>query len=460
MVVLSLRPVARVEAAVDVLAAPLRLAAELASPLRLVGRARALAAERRFADSAEEDLRQNLAVLEELAASALPSDPALRAGRRLVPAEVRARARGERDRLRIVLSDARGVVPGLPVVLGNAYVGRVAALGVEGSAGPEAEGMAEVELVTARGFHVGARVQEGPGGSEVFMTVGGVESEPARDARGERTLRLAVHNPSDRELAGGIARVHELFAAPDEPVALADGFLLGAVLHDGERWTILPELDCLDGLSRVVVVAPPAALAPLDAGERVLLDEDWLKVAPLALGDPAPWREAVKLGAGRARGVRPGAAVCSVGARLVGRVTRAGPWTADVSLLGDPGFHVVAVARFEDGGEPRALGRVVSLGRTREGRVRLRWVPRVSFGQEGGAAAEWRAAQLFTGSGERGLTSGLYLGEALVPLAVRRDEAVELELGTLAGPFEARSLFVRVEHEESVDAAADAEEGP
>ena len=108
-----------------------------------------------------------------------------------------------------------------------------------------------------------------------------------------------------------------------------------------------PELDYLDGLFHVVVLAPKDATLPTDEPmPQALADQGWVRARPLSHGDPTSWRETLKLTRGLERGVTPGAAV-AFGARLIGRVTRVGPWGSDASLLGDPGLTVVAVARFE-----------------------------------------------------------------------------------------------------------------
>ena len=128
-------------------------------------------------------------------------------------------------------------------------------------------------------------------------------------------------------------------------------------------------------------------------------------------GDPSSWREGLKLGAGAWNGVGLGAAVVS-GSRLVGRVRAAGPLSADVSLLGDPGVSIPAIARVAGRAEPLVLGQLVSLGRDpRDGRlVRFHWNALLPW--EGTEPAR---AELFTGSGEPLLPRGLLLGLAVLP---------------------------------------------
>ena len=157
-------------------------------------------------------------------------------------------------------------------------------------------------------------------------------------------------------------------------------------IYDTIRAAYRINLDMyLDGLYQLVVLCPPAP--GLGSGvpfEPVLMDSNWLSARALGVGDPSPWRSTTKLSVGRLRGVRAGAAVTAIGARLIGRVTHAGLWSSDVSFLADPGFRVVAVGLFEGEEEPRVLGRFVSRGRTRDGAVRFAWIVRY-FGGGGGA---------------------------------------------------------------------------
>lgn len=450
LVLFSLRPLAPLEAASALLVSPLRWAGELASPLGWLRRSEVRAAERRLALAAAEEALGNERLLRDLARHALPVAPELVRGRRLVPAEVRGRARRSRDRIEISIADPAGVVEGLPVVCGDAYVGRVARVG---AVGPDGRATVEVELVTAAGFHVGAEVRS-PTDEPVLMTVGGVDSTRPELRGRERHVQLAVHNPSDRELESGFATVHELFAESEQHAELSEGFRLGRVQRspDGRRWTVDPELDYVDGLFHVVVLAPPGSGASAAAADPVLLDPYWVPAEPLGPGSPSPWREGVKVTAGAAQGVRPGAAVIAIGARLVGRVTRVSRWSADVSFLGDPGFSVVAVARVAGEERPRILGRLVSLGRDREDRsVLLRWVPRVAFANDAPAASSAALpAELFTGAGDGGLSNGFYLGRALIPPAARAGEPHVIRLLADVEPRDVHTLFVRAPPAEEV----------
>ena len=451
LVLLAFRPLPGVRALTEVLSGPVSFLAELASPLAFVRHGRVSAAERRLAADAGRELEENARLLADLARGARPSEPGLASGRRLVHGEVLGPSERSRDLLRVRLADLRGVVRGLPVASGDAYVGRVVEVpgGAEQSRRATVPGVVLVELVTARGFHVGARVER-EGAEPVLMTVGGLD-DGGRRGRGRTSsevLRLAVHHPSDRSLEAGLARVHELFSDAEPFSAVAGGLHLGRVRRAGEegRLYLEPELDYEDGLFHVVVLAPRDPDLPDEtARDPALFDANWLEVAPFNVGDPSPWRETAKIRAGRADGVRPGAAVTAIGARLLGRVVRAGRWTADVAFLGDPGFSVVAVARFEGVDEPRVLGRLVSLGRSDDGRrVRLRWKARVPLGLAPGAPDGTRRARLFTGSGDAGLESGFFLGEARVPVN-SEEPAPIVTLEAELDPADVGSLFVRLE---------------
>jgi len=134
--------------------------------------------------------------------------------------------------------------------------------------------------------------------------------------------------------------------------------------------------------------------------------------------------------------------VTGVGARLIGRVQRAGLFTSDVALLADPGFTVVAVAELEGESTPRILGRLTTLGRAANGAVRLSWWVQVPLGVAGGEEEALRA-RLFTGSGDPGLPAGLFLGEALLPRSAQPGEEREVLLHPDVDPAALRGLFVR-----------------
>ena len=208
---------------------------------------------------------------------------------------------------------------------------------------------------------------------------------------------------------------------------------------------LVPEVDYLDGLFQLVVLAPPDSALPSAAPfEPVLMDRSWVRARRIAVGDPSPWRAATKVSVGTSSNVRDGAAVTALGTRLVGRVSHAGLFTSDVSFLADPGFRLVAVARFANDPVPRVLGRLVSEGRTRDGTgVRFRWIVRVALGMASGPGGALERARLFTGSGDPGLPAGFFFGEALLPVDVAPGEVREIVVQSDLDPLDVRELFVR-----------------
>jgi hypothetical protein len=449
LLLLALRPVAPVQLAVQWLTAPLRLAAELAAPLRIFERRSLLAAERDLASTAPDEVRLSVALKRDLQRRAEPSDPNLRQGRTLVGGEVRGRDASSEDRILVQLSDITGIVPGLPVVCGNAYVGRV----LDVLADPTPTGLdspvptwgtALVELVTAAGFHIGASVAgAGADGGPVYSTVGGLYVSSERRPRAEDARFLALHNPSDRKLLKGLVCVDELFDDTETFSQLSRGFILGNAerVPDG-GWRVQPRIDYEDGLFYVVILVPEDARGGVEEPGSLSSRASWKRARALVGSDPSPWREAGVINAGSLAGVEVGAAVTAIGQRLVGRISAVGPTSARVAFVGDPGFQVVAVARVPDFSEPLVLGRLVSIGRDKQtGQVLLRWLSRVEQSLPGsGSHVE---AQLFTGSGDPGLESGFYLGEATLPRAEEGPLIVRLE-GDFA-PHLLRTLYVRIE---------------
>src|SRR6185436_6359962 len=105
----------------------------------------------------------------------------------------------------------------------------------------------------------------------------------------------------------------------------AEGFHLGELHKDDvhSSWSVEPELDLLDGLFQVAVVSAEGE-GEARASAPALQDGNWLATSALTGGDPSSWRSTLKVALGRADGVRAGAAVTGVGARLLGRVARVG----------------------------------------------------------------------------------------------------------------------------------------
>ncbi len=446
----SLRAAAQPDPRLAWLTAPLRFAADLASPLHLVRAPRVHAAEGKLVRSSQEEAEEHLRVLENLARFAEPSDPRIREGRYIVPGEVIGRVANadKKDLIRIHLRDGSAVRRGQPVACGDAYVGRIDSIRAKGS-----EGAAEatVELVTSAGFSVGGRMdrESEDQDEEVFLIVGGLSSRRSKD-----TIRLAVQYPSDPSITGGEVCVYERFAEAEEFAQLAEGLLLGRLeryASESSRrkrsFGVVPILDYRHGLYRVVVLAPEESRPETQAiASSGLAHERWLRTRALVFGDPSPWRSATKIPAGRLAGIEPGAAITGVGGRLLGRVSRAGPLAADVSFLDDTGLALVAMATFVGHAAPRVLGRLTSLGRdSATGFVRMRWEVGVSLGEVSGWAEDAPArARLFTGSGDEGLPAGLFFGEAELPVDVLPGEIREILVESDVSGADVRALYARI----------------
>ena len=437
----GLRPLPALEGGLELALAPVRYASELARPLARLRPRSASAAEHELARSAEDEAAEGARVLARLAERALPSEAALRAGRAFLAAEVIGRA--SKDEVWIAWAGPADVPLGTAAVCGDAFVGRV----VEVRSGLRSR--ARVQLVTHADFRVGAEVRQAGEASAdeepVFLTVGGLR---APRARSEPRLRLAAHQPSSNRLSDGIARVNELFADANEAATLAGGFRLGRLQRAGERndlW-IEPELDFLDGLYHLALVLAPSAAPVAVPPAAILEDGRWLATRALAPRDASPWRSTLKVPLGHADGLHEGAAVTSIGARLVGRVLGVGRTSTDVALLDDPGAYLAAVALPEGHGEPLILGRLTALGRAGPGEVRMRWWVRVPLVFAPGEREEVEA-RLFTSPGDPGLPGGLYLGTARLPRAVVAGEEREILLRTGFEADELEQLFVRCAQE-------------
>lgn len=434
----GVRPNRWVEAWTERLLAPLRYAAELGAPFAVLRSREASAADVALARGAGAEAREGARVLARLAERALPQDPALEPGRVFLAAEVIGRP--SKDECWVTWPRPADVPLGTPAVCGDAFVGRV--IEVRSSPRP----LARVQLVTHATFRLGAEVRagsesEGP----IFLTAGGLRAPRSRSE--PRFVRLAVHQPSSTRLTGGLARVHELFADADESAALADGFRLGLLRREGERsdlW-IEPELDYLTGLHHLALVLAPSQTPAAAAPPSLLEDGRWLATRALTTQDASPWRSALKLPLGSADGLRAGAAVTSIGARLVGRVLHVGRGASDVGLIGDPGFHLTAVALPEGSDEPLVLGGLAAIGRAGPGAVRLRWWVRLPLALVGSAGSV--PARLFTSPGDPGLPGGLFLGTTLLPRVAAVGEEHELVLHMGVEASDLGRLFVRLVQE-------------
>lgn len=407
----ALRPPGALERALSLALSPLRLAGEIAAPIGLLRAREVRASERRaLALRAEED-RERRELGADQRRFVLPQDESLRAGRSFTLAEVVRRVKGDADRLEVRLLEPRGalerVQPGQPVVVGDQYIGRVRSVDAGG-------GAAVVELVTRPDALVGARGAQ----SGERMVVGGLLRSP----RERGATLLAVHGASVGEPAPGPVVVDESLSGEAPFAAEAAGFSLGTLVHlEGRMREVLcavrPHVNLAGGVFQVALVGRARAGTSDDGagGFDALDDGRWTAARALTRGDPLPQREGLKLSAGTSRGVRDGAAVVC-GARLVGRVERAGSHGSDARLLGDPGLALPVVARLEGRERPEILGTLVSLGRASagpDGRARVRF-----FWEGRGAAPRAEGldrARLFTGAGAEGVPPGLILGDASLP---------------------------------------------
>ena len=120
-----------------------------------------------------------------------------------------------------------------------------------------------------------------------------------------------MHNPSRRDPPEGFVRVDESLAAAGRAAGLGSGFDLGRLVrHADDTVEVEPLLDYRAGLFQVVVVCPADVRRHAErSGVEELDDGRWRKVGATTSGDPSPWREGLKLGAGAWNGVHTGAAV-------------------------------------------------------------------------------------------------------------------------------------------------------
>lgn len=426
LVVLSLRPVAELERAIGMVLAPVRVASEFVAPLSWVtrGSVRAATAPETPVE-AEREVCQALLEADQL--SARPTRPELYEGRLLIHAEVVGRKTNRRDRVVVVLPPGAVAERGMPVVHGDHYVGRVTEVDPGANVAHGGGMRATVELVTAASFRIGARMQEAPFSR---LVVGGL----APPVEGTNALMLAAHKPADRSVKRGEVEVFEptddasTREAAGAYAGLANGYRLGELVvlksprskRKGQGvLAVQPGLDYKAGLYQLVLLGHGSGAAGSASTQtrEILLEHDpfapadWLGADVVLNGAPSFWREGRKLKRGASKGVEVGAAVKS-GARFIGRISAVQGMTADVALLGDRGLELPGLAWIDGRAAPFSLGRLIVLGRTPAGDVRLRWDALVPFASDDGLALP---AQLFTGSGERGVPRGLLVGEILVP---------------------------------------------
>jgi hypothetical protein len=402
LIALSLSPSERVEVVVDRVLGPLRHVGDLARPFTWFSRAGVLAAEQDAERALDEERAESRAILRAAESAAMPAQESLRRGHTLVAAYVILHAEKRADEILVRFPPDAEVTAGLPVVCGEAYVGRVTALD------PDHPGVGLVMLVTDKVFRVGAVV--GPDDTGVRLVVGGLIAKALR-AKGA-PLELAAQFPDRSEPPNGLVRVLEGTSGDPAP---ADGFLLGTLLVRRLRGfrvlAVRPVLDFEHGLDHLAIVCPlrtasaPLALDPFD-------DASWIDVRCLLAGNASPLRRTRTITAGTRERLRPGAAL-AIGARFIGRIERASPLVADAALIGDPGMAFSALAKVEGRAQPLVLGRLVSLGLDREsGEALLRWEAVVPLPSELGHAA---GAELYTAAGESDVPPGLKVGRTTLP---------------------------------------------
>ncbi|MFN0008000.1 MAG: hypothetical protein ACKVXR_08850 [Planctomycetota bacterium] len=433
----SLRPWRQLDSSFEAAFEPARLLGNLAVPVSWLARSEVRAAEEALISNVEARRADGRAVLLSAQSRAAPREGVLARGRGLVHAEVLERVEDDSDRVRVRFAPGSRVEPGMPVVCGDFYVGRVNSCSA---------GEAFVDLVTRQDFRVGAVVEgalRGPevpsaGGDAPLLVVGGVVPRGRPGEGGPRELLLAAHCPSDPDLTAGEVRVREVDPIGGDPYAtLADGFLLGS-LERAQRdrssfLAVRPGLDYSGGLYQMAIVCPAEnRSAGPDLARDPFDDAAWIDVSLVLQGDPTFWRESRIVRSGRNQELVDGAAL-ELGANYLGCIARAGRSSSSARLLGDAGHEISALASPVDAdgnpaGPPIAIGRLTSFGRDRRsGEVFLRWDAAIPLPEADGAAG--LPAVLYTAAGQRAVPPGLRVGWTLLPrgrgpflLRVRQEE--------------------------------------
>lgn len=435
--VLSLRPTPEVEARLETGLSPLRVFAELAAPFEWVRANRVEAAVQHLAATAEKEQQLRRDLYADEWRFTLPSRDELAANRRFVRADVIGRDAKTRDRLEVRLEsgDDSGIEVGMPVIAGDAFVGRVAEL-VHGR-----RGVAWIELITARGAFVGARVESSTTVTSSALVVGGVSGASASSAH----AYLAVHHPENPERFDGRVVVDESWSIFERFARESRGFELGYLDRDPSgAAAVRPTLDYENGLFHVAVVCPSDVAR---AAEREHVDEldsgRWLRARVISSRDPSRAWDGIVIGAGSSDGLVAGSAVV-FGTRLVGRIDAVSRWSSKVSLLASRGFALGAVATVSSDERPAALGEIRSLGsRDESGACRYAWTAPRELAGEAGATSD---AIVFTGSGDRGVPRGLIVGRANLP--AHGHETVEFGLSEFADGSELGEVWVYVVEDE------------
>ncbi len=418
--VFSLRPESAVDRGLELAVSPLRALTELAAPLTWLRVGEAHAAQDRMKATADSETALRKSLFADEWRFTLPSEPALRAGRRFVRGEVIGRDEKDLDRVEVQLesSSSKGVEVGMPVIAGDNYVGRVASID------RVHDGRVKIDLVTRRQSFVGARVASGEDPLGARIVVGGVTSA----SRLARRANLAVHHPERGEIVRGRVRVDETWSKLEPFARLSKDFVLGDLESEPIGGVgVRPAIDYSSGLFHVAIVLPAdAARDPERELVDVLESDRWVRARVLSQRDPSPSRCGLVIAAGSSDGVAVGSAVV-FGTRLVGKVGAVERWSSKVELLADRGFTVNAVARLTEVDRPAVLGALSSEGRRAEdGALDWTW----TSPSELAVADASVDAVLFTGSGDRRVPRGLILGAAWLPSSAR--EALEIRLREFA----------------------------
>ena len=406
---LSLRPIPLVERGVEQLFAPARLVAEVAAPIRWLSRDDAVEAAGTVERGRQEVVSEALELLEDERRSVRPPEHLIPAGLRMVHAEVVERVRGEEDSLVIRWAEGTQLEAGIPVVVGEHYVGRLSLVD------PDEPGRGQVELVTGRDFRAGAQLYV-PGSARGELIVGGLLRHRG-DVDGG--LLLPIHSPGAWKQREGMVRVFE-WLGEGRAGAWADGFLLGELVSEiieggDELMRVRPLRDLASGLYRVVLLAPPeeGGVSEVDLDAPTYDPSCWLGASVLTRCTSARGRDGLRLALSSGVKVREGSAV-AFGPHLLGRVETAGAVTARVRTLSDPGLVLPLLARVEGEEHPVAIGRVTTEGLGPGGALKVRWESMVGIGDGEGFAP----ARLFTGGGVLGVPRGLLVGDAILPRSV------------------------------------------
>jgi hypothetical protein len=433
---LSLQRFPPVERATELLFLPSTWAREILRPFGWLAVREVRAALEEAAAALPAERAASRALLEAQIDAAMARDPRLRVGRAFLVAEVLEHVSGDTDLVRVRFPRGAGVEPDMPVVCGDAYVGRVREVD------PLRPGEGIVQLVTDESSRVGAAVHDG---AEIpaRMIVGGLV---VARARRPGVLSLGARF-EDRPVASGVVVVAEVGTGPRaERRAFADGFRLGDLrqLFDRGRPILGVDtaFDFADGLSAVAILGGPelATAGPL-AADDAFDDSLWATARIPLAGDSSPTRRTRHLVLPAGARIDAGAAL-GLGARFFGRVVRVDGRRATAALLGDPEltFSAVAVRAAEDGSPlasvPLHLGRLRSLGLDADGAVLATWSAR-----EGAAAPPLGTVRIATSSGDRGVPAGLWVGTTTLP-----DGAGEhvLRIVPLQDPAELLRVRVRI----------------